>query len=68
LILRNVESIAAKDPIVTTRSMGKGWAISATYGERILASLLKKLHIPWVEEAKITGNSHELASQFTMQA
>jgi hypothetical protein len=63
-----VDSTAASDPIVTTSSIGKGWFISATYGDIMLASLLKKLHMPWVEEAYITGNKEALDSQFTMQA
>jgi len=30
LVLKNVESIAAKEPMVTTKSIGKGCGISAT--------------------------------------
>ena len=63
-----VDSTAASDPIVTTSSIGNGWLISATYGDIMLASLLKKLHMPFVEEAKITGNKEAFESQFTMQA
>ena len=43
--------------------MGTGCSTSENWGANIFESLANKLHMPFVDDAKITGNSIELAFQ-----
>lgn len=48
-------------PAMTT--IGHGYPTSATCGAKTFDNLANKLHIPFVDDAKITGNSTALVLQ-----
>lgn len=57
---------AAARQVKPITSIGIGWSISAICGENKLMPLAKKLHIPFVEEAYITGNSYWFEFQLVL--